>query len=166
MDVGLHRHQHALHVRTLDDRGHAIAAFGAAALPALAGVAKRLLIGAVADGHPLRPDCQSRRVHHHEHGGEAPILLTDQPSLRAVVIAVDHDASRGAMDAELVLDSRAPQVVALAEGSIGIDEEFRRKEQRKATRPCRRPGQPAENEVDDILGHVVLAIGDENLLAE
>ena len=39
VDVGLHRHQHALHVGTLDDRGHAVAAFGAAALPALAGVA-------------------------------------------------------------------------------------------------------------------------------
>ena len=65
-----------------------------------------------------------------------------------------------------MLDSRAAQVVALAERSIGVDEEFRREEQRKATRPCRRAGQPAENKMDDILGHIVLAIGDEDLLAE
>ena len=113
VDVGLHRHQHALHVGTLDDRGHAVAAFGAAALAALAGVSQRLLIGAVADGHPLRPDREPRRVHHHEHGGEAAVLLADQPGLRALVVAIDHDAGRGAVDAELVFDSRAAQVVAV-----------------------------------------------------
>ena len=53
-----------------------------------------------------------------------------------------------------------------AERSVGVDEEFRRKEQRKAARARRRAGQPGENEMDDILGHVVLAIGDEDLLAE
>ncbi len=166
VDVGLHRHQHALHVRTLDDRGHAVAAFGAAALPALAGISQRLLIGAIADGYPLRADSQPRRVHHHEHGGEAAVLLTHQPGLRALVVAIDHDAGRGAVDAELVLDSGAAQVVALAERSIGVDEEFRRQEQRKAARSRRRAGKPGENEMHDILGHVVFAIGDENLLAE
>ncbi len=166
VDVGLHRHQHALHVRTLDDRGHAFALFGAAALPALAGISQRLLIGAVADGHPLRADSEPRGVHHHEHGGEAAVLLTHQPGLRALVVAIDHDASRGAVDAELVLDSRAAQVVALAERSIGVDEEFRRKKQRKAARPRRRARQSGENEMDDILGEIMLAIGDEDLLAE
>ena len=153
VDVGLHRHQHALHVRMLDDRSHGVAAFGAAALPALAGVSERLLIGALANRHPLRPDSQSRGVHHHEHGGEAAILLAHQPGLRALVVAIDHDASRGAVDAELVFDSGAAQVVSLAERSIGVDEEFRREEQRKAARPGRRAGQPGENEMDDILSH-------------
>jgi hypothetical protein len=57
------------------------------ALILLTGVTERLLIGAVADGHPLRADSQSRRVHHHEHGGEAAILLADQPRLCALVVA-------------------------------------------------------------------------------
>ena len=114
VDVGLHRHQHALHVGALDDRGHAVAAFGAAALAALAGVVERLLIGALADRHALRADREPRRVHHHEHGGEAAVLLADQPGLRALVVAIDHDAGRGAVDAELVLDAGAAQVVALA----------------------------------------------------
>ena len=70
------------------------------------------------------------------------------------------------MDAELVLDAGAAQVVALAKRSIGFDQEFRREEQRKAARPRRRAGQPGENEMDDILGEIVLAIGDEDLLAE
>ncbi len=45
-------------------------------------------------------------------------------------------------------------------------EEFRRQEQREAARPGRRAGQPRKNKVDDILRHVVLAVGDEDFLAE
>src|ERR1700722_15286908 len=166
MDVGLHRHEHALHIGTLNDRGHAVAAFSATALPALAGIGERLLIGAIADGYPLRADSQPGGVHHHKHGGEAAVLLAHQPGFCALVITVDHDAGRGAVDAELVLDSGAAQVVGLAERSIRVDEELRREEQRKAACPRRRAGEPGENEVHDVLGHVVFAIGDENLLAK
>jgi hypothetical protein len=65
-----------------------------------------------------------------------------------------------------MFDSRTAQVVSLAKRSVGLDQEFRREKQRKAARPRRRAGQSGENEVDDILGEIVLAIGDENLLAE
>ncbi len=166
VDARLHRHQHALHVGVLDDRGHPVAAFRPPALAALARVSQRLLIGAVADRHALRPDREPRRVHHHEHGGEAAVLLADQPGLRAFVLAIDHDAGRGAVNAELVLDSGAAQVVAGPERAVGVDEEFRRQEQRQAARAGRRAGQAGENEMDDVLRHVVLAIGDEDLLAE
>ena len=70
------------------------------------------------------------------------------------------------MDAELVLDAGAAQVVARPERAIGVDEEFGREEQRQAARAGRRAGQAGKNEMDDVLGHVVLAIGDEDLLAE
>ena len=53
-----------------------------------------------------------------------------------------------------------------AERAVGVDEEFRREEQREAARAGRRAGQPGEDEMDDVLGHVVLAVGDEDLLAE
>ncbi len=51
-------------------------------------------------------------------------------------------------------------------GSVRVDQEFRREEQRQAARAGRRAGQAGENEMDDVLGHVVLAVGDEDLLAE
>ena len=60
----------------------------------------------------------------------------------------------------------AAQVVALAERPVGIDEEFRRQKQRQAARAGRRVGQPRQHEMDDVVRHVVVAVGDEDLLAE
>ena len=81
VDAGLHRHQHALDVGVLNDRGHPIADYGPPALAAFTSVGQRLLIGAVGNGHALRPDSQPRRVHHHEHGSEATILLSTSQAL-------------------------------------------------------------------------------------
>ena len=82
MNIRLHRHQHALNVGVLDDRRHAVAVRPAALAP-LARESERLLVGAFADRHPLRPDGEAGRVHHHEHGGEPAVLFADQPGLRA-----------------------------------------------------------------------------------
>ena len=48
----------------------------------------------------------------------------------------------------------------------GVDQEFRRDEQRQSARSGGRPGQARQHEMDDVFGHVVFAIGDEDLLAE
>ena len=52
-----------------------------------------------------------------------------------------------------------------AERAVGIDQEFRHEKQRNALGAGRRIGQPRQHEVDDIVGEIVLAVGDENLLA-
>ena len=69
------------------------------------------------------------------------------------------------MDAELVLDRSAVHVVSLAQAAVGIDQELGHDEQRNAFHPCGRIGRAREHQVDDVLRQVVLAIGDENLLA-
>ena len=46
-----------------------------------------------------------------------------------------------------------------------VDEELRHQEQRDALRAGRRIGQPREHEMDDVVGQVMLAIGDEDLRA-
>ena len=46
------------------------------------------------------------------------------------------------------------------------DQEFRHEKERDAARAERRVGEARENQVDDVLREVVLAIGDEDLLAE
>src|ERR1700733_8979659 len=94
------------------------------------------------------------------------MLLADEPSLGAVVVAIDYDAGRRGVNAELVFDSRAAEVVAWPKRSVRVDEELRRQKQRQAPRSRRGAGQTGENEMDDILRHVVLAVGDEDLLAE
>jgi hypothetical protein len=64
--------------------------------------------------HALQPDREARVVHHREHVLEAAILLADQVAGGAALVAVGHHAGRAGVDAELVLDRDAAQVVALA----------------------------------------------------
>ena len=52
------------------------------------------------------------------------------------------------------------------QAAVVIDQEFRHQEQRNAARAGRRIGQPRQHEMDDVVGEIVLAIGDEDLLAE
>ena len=91
---------------------------------------------------------------------EAAVLLADEPADGAATVAVDHRAGRRGMDAELVLDAAAAHVVRRSVGQDLGDEE-----QRDAARSARRVGQAREDEVDDVVGQIVLAIGDVDLLA-
>ena len=50
--------------------------------------------------------------------------------------------------------------------AVGVDQELRHDEQRDALDAFRRVRRAREHEVDDVLGVVVLAVGDEDLLAE
>ena len=59
----------------------------------------------------------------------------------------------------------AKNVVARAERAVGIDQEFRHQEQRDALGAGGRIGQARQHEMHDVVGHVVLAIGDEDLRA-
>ena len=69
------------------------------------------------------------------------------------------------MDAELVLDRMRARVVALAGRAIGVEQEFRHQEERNALGSRRRIGQPRQHEMDDVVGEIVFAVGDEDLLA-
>ena len=70
------------------------------------------------------------------------------------------------MNAELVFDGNAFHVVAGAERTVVIDEELRHHEQRNALHAGRRIGQARQHQMDDVLGAIVFAVGDENLLPE
>ena len=96
----------------------------------------------------------------------SPTSQPTAPALAEAAVAIDHGAGRRAVDAELVLDAGADDVVARAERAVGVGQELRHEEQRDAARAGRRVGQPRQHEVDDVFGEVVLAIGDEDLLAE
>ena len=50
-----------------------------------------------------------------------------------------------------------------AEAAVGIDQELRRHEQRNPARPRRRVRQSRKHEMDDVLGDIVFAPGDEDL---
>ena len=54
-------------------------------------------------------------------------------------------------------------VVARADRAVVVHQELRHQEQRNPARARGRIGQPRQHEMHDVVGHVVLAIGDEDL---
>ena len=68
------------------------------------------------------------------------------------------------MDAELVLERRADDVVPRAGRAVVVHEELGHQEERDAARALGRVREPGEHEVDDVLRHVVVAPRDEDLL--
>ena len=125
-------------------------------------IRERALEGALGDRHALQADAEARRVHHDEHVLEAAVLLADEV---ADGLVEHHHRGRARVDAELVLDRGAARVVALAERAVGLRQELRHEEERDALHALGRVGRAREHEVDDVLGEVVLAVGDEDLLA-
>src|SRR5262249_49729411 len=133
---------------------------GQGALAALAGESDRILAGALGDRDALQRDREARAVHHREHAGEPTMFLADEPAARAAAVAIDHRAGWARMDAELVLEARATHIVAAAVGKY-----FRHQEQRDSPRALRRVGQSRQHEMDDVVGEIVLAVADEDLLS-
>ena len=167
-----HRHQHAGDIRMLDDRRHAGAGpTGGFALRAVLGVLHGLLGGGFADGDALHADGETGIVHHGEHAGEALVLLADQPAdgtgfVAILAVAIDHGAGRRAVDAELVLQRMAVEVVASADRAIVVHKVLGHEEERDAACAGGCIGKTRENEMDDVLGDLVFAPGDVDLLAE
>jgi hypothetical protein len=79
---GAHRHQLAADVGVDDDRigllVRRLRPGQRAALDAVLGVLRGVLVGDLADRQALQADAEARLVHHHEHGLQAAILLADQ----------------------------------------------------------------------------------------
>ncbi len=162
LDLRLHQHQGAAHVRVVEQARGQGAGPGRAALLALQREGQRRLVGALGEAHALDAHLQARGVHHHEHVGEALVRGADQFRRRALV---EHDAGGGGVDAELVLQARRPQRVGDAERAVLAHPPLGGEEQAQAPRAGRRVGQARQHQVDDVLGDVVVAPGDVDLLA-
>ena len=157
-------HQHAAHVRVDDDRvGGPVRVFRPgqrAALDAVAGVVGGVLVGHHRLAQALDAHAQAGGVHHHEHGAQALVRLAQQVAGGAVVV---QHAGGIAVDAHLLLDGAARHAVARAQRAVAVDQDLGHDEQRDALHPGRRVGQLGQHQMDDVLGHVVLAGGDEDL---
>ena len=138
----------------------------ARALDALSGIGQGLLVGALGQAQPLVTDGQAGIVHHGEHAAHALILLAEEKAHRTVVVTVGHDAGGARLDAQLVLQRDAAQIVAAAEAAVVARQELGHQEQRDAFGPGRRAVEPRQHQMDDVLGQIVLAVGDEDLGAE
>ena len=142
VDARLHVEQHAAHVGMIDDR-RARRLTDGAPLHARAGIVARLLIGALGNGDALDADIEPRVVHHREHIFEAAMGLADEIADRPAMVAEGHDRGRAAVNAELVLDRGADEIVAGAERAVRAGEKFRHDEQRNALHPGGASGRRA-----------------------
>src|SRR6185437_14132581 len=86
-----------------------------APLDAIARPLRCLLIGALRNRVALETHGETRRVHHDEHVLEPAIRLADQIADRPLLLAECHDTRRARMNAELVLDRDAADIVAFPE---------------------------------------------------
>ena len=166
-----HGHQHALDIGMVDDRHGAGGSLNGPALHAVARIGQRMLRCTLAHADALHADSEPRGVHHDEHVLQTAVFLTDQSANGAwphvaLAIAKQKDCGRASVDAQLVFNRGAPDIIALAQGAIVVDEELRHDEQRDALDPGWRIGRARQHEVDNVLGQVMLAVGNENLLPE
>ena len=70
------------------------------------------------------------------------------------------------MDAQLVFDGDAVGVIPFTQGTVVLDHELGHHEQGNALHPFGGVGRPGQHQVHHIFRHVVVAVGDENLLPE
>ena len=125
LDLRLHRQQHAPHIGVVNYR-HAVAAAlpRGPALDPFLGIVARRLIGALGDPQALQSDFLAGLVHHREHVRQTLVLPAHQIADRTFFLAKAHHASRAGVDAELVLDRRALDIVALRRRAVRADQEF------------------------------------------
>ncbi len=124
-----HRHQHAAHIRVMNDAHRPGRAGQVARLHPVPGKRQRLLVRAVGQTDSLYPYPEAGRVHHDEHGFKTAVLRADQGADRASMVAELQHRRRAGPDAELVFDRHAMHVVARARRAIRLHHEFRHDEQ-------------------------------------
>ena len=161
LGLRLHQHQHAAHVGVVDDRHGFRPAREFVALHAILRIGKRPLIGTLGNRHALHAHAETGRVHHDEHVRKPFVLFTHDITHGIV----EHHHGRGArMDAQLVLDRCAGCGIALPQRPIRLDEELRHDKQRDSLHARGRIGRAGQHEVDDVLGQVMFAVGNEDFL--
>ena len=102
-------------------------------------------------------------VHHGEHASHAGVDIADQIGSSSSLLAVGHHAGGAGVDAQLVLDADALDIVAVPEAAVGIDQVLGYEEQRDPPGSRRSFRCPCQYEMDDVVRHLVLAPSDEDL---
>ena len=132
-----------------------------AALKTVLGKSSSVLIGHNTLCIALQADTDARFVHHGEHCAHAFVFLTNQIAGRPVIV---HDAGGIAVDAHFLFQPAARQIIARAQAAIFIDQKLWHDEQRHAFDVIRLARNFGQNQMHDVVDHVVLTGGDPNLL--
>ena len=172
LGVGLLGEKHPAHVGVLDDRhlrAGAVTGDGPA-LRALGGVLDRLQVCGVAQGRGGQADADPGLVHHVEHVDQPAVLLADEVADRAGLAAgrelafaePEHRVDR-APRAHLVVYAGEDHVVALGGVAVVVEQEARNDEEADPLHAGRPAGNLGQDQVDDVLPHLVVAATDPHL---
>jgi hypothetical protein len=102
----------------------------------------------------LPANTEARHVHHDEHGLQALHFLADEIAGGTVIV---HHAGRVRVDAHLVFDGSARQAVAGTKAAVFVQQKLRHDEEADAFDGVGRTRGFCENQVDDVVGKVMLA---------
>ncbi len=149
-----------------DGRAGRDAAVHRSALHTVPGVLHGLLVRTLGNRDALHAHGIACGIHHDEHVFEAAVLLAHQITDGAAMVAVLQHGGGRRLDAHLVLDAHTVHVVARAQRPVLVDHELGANEQADALDALGRALHAGQHQVDDVLGHVVLTVGDEDLGAK
>ena len=111
--IGAHGHEHAAHIRVMDDGRCALdGAIDRAGLHAVTRVLHGPLVGAVGHCNALHAHGIAGGVHHDEHVLQATVFLAHQVTHSTAVVAILQHGSGAGLDAHLVFDAHAMHIVA------------------------------------------------------
>ena len=137
-----------------------------AALHTITRVLHGFLVRAIGYRNALYADRVTRGIHHDEHIFQTTVFLSDQKAGSTAVVAILQHRCRAGFDTQLVLNAHAMHIIARAQTAICVDHEFRHDKQADAFDAFGRTAHAREHQMHDVLGHVVLTIGDVNFGAE
>ena len=110
---GAHGHEHAFDIGVMNDGGRCVhAAIDWAALHTVFSVLNCFLIGTLCNGNALNANGITRSVHHDEHVFKATVFLAYQIADSAAMITILKYSSWAGLDAHLVLNADAVNIVA------------------------------------------------------
>ena len=148
----------------VDDGGRGVhAAIHRAALHAVAREAGGFLVGALGNGNALHAHRVTGRVHHDEHVFKAAVLLSNDVTHCATVVAVLQHGRGRRLDAHLVLDAYTMHVIACAQRTVWVHHEFGHHKQANALHALGCAYHAGQHQVDDVVGHIVFTVGDVDL---
>ena len=162
--ISAHRHEHAAHIGMVDDGcTRANGAVDRAALHPVLRKTHGRLVRPFRDGYALDAHAVTGGVHHDEHVLQTAVFLTDQIAHRTAMVAKLQHCGGACLDSHLVLNADAMHIVGCTQCAIGIDLELGHDEQADALHTLWRALYPGQHQMNDVLGHVVLTPGDEDL---
>jgi len=104
-------------------------------------------------------------IHEMEHDLHAFAFFAQEVADALAVVAEGQHGGRIPLEPHFVLDAGADHIVAFAQRAVGVDQEFGNDEDRDPLGPFRIAFDARQHRVNDVLGHIVFAVGDEDLCA-